>query len=139
MMKQGLVQDNLGHRLNFLISCNLKNTREPHGKEDTGNTGSQPTPATLFHCFLKLLKKPGLRKAYMSSTYSGLLKLEIFVHYWTDSVESHLKQPDSPQLAKSSCPSFLLKLKTPLWHCQGTWLFKDSYFLLIAISSYLYV
>lgn len=64
-MKQDLVQDNQGHnssrlRLNFLISCNLKNTREPHGKERAGNIGSEPTAATLFHCFLKLLKIPGL-------------------------------------------------------------------------------
>lgn len=77
----------------------------------------------------------------MSVTYNGLLKLEIFVHHWTDSVESYLKQPDSPQLATTLCLNSvsLLKLKTPLWHCQGTWLFKDSYFLLLAISLYFYV
>lgn len=41
----------------------------------------------------------------MSVTYNGLLKLEIFVYHWTDSVESHLKQPDSPQLATTLCLS----------------------------------
>lgn len=70
MMKQDLVQDNQGHmssrlRLNFLISCNLNTTREPHGKEHTGNTGSEPTTATPFHYFLNLLKIPGLWKAYV--------------------------------------------------------------------------
>lgn len=70
MMKQDRVQDNQCHRSrrhgsNFQISCNPKNFREPRGKEQTGNTSSEPTPATLFFSFLKLLKTPGLRKSYV--------------------------------------------------------------------------
>lgn len=70
VIKQNLVQNNHSHRnnglrLNFLISFNLKSTREPHVKELTGNAGSEPIPATLFLCFLKLLKIPGLRGAYV--------------------------------------------------------------------------
>lgn len=56
VIKQNLVQNNHSHtsnraRLNFLISFSIKNTREPHLKEMTGNAGSEPTPATLFLCF----------------------------------------------------------------------------------------
>lgn len=70
VIKQNLVQNNHSHRnnglrLNFLISFNLKSTREPHVKELTGNSGSEPIPATLFLCFLKLLKIPGLWGAYV--------------------------------------------------------------------------
>lgn len=74
MLKQDRVKDNQGnrsrrHKPNFQTSCNLKNFREPCGKEQTGNTNSEPTPATLFFSFPKLLKTPGLWKSFVLHLY----------------------------------------------------------------------
>lgn len=68
--KQNLGQNNHSHtsnrlRVNFLISFNVENTREPHVKELTGNAGSEPTPAMPFLYFLKLWKIAGLWRAYV--------------------------------------------------------------------------
>lgn len=94
MIKENLVQNNHSQRsnrlwLNFLISFNLKNSREPH-ERTAWKCWLQTNTSNSVSLFSKALEDT-CTEELMSSTWNCLFKLEMLLHYWTNFIESHLK------------------------------------------------